>query len=110
MLETRKSLTDSEVRILKLSQKSGQENNRGLADSLCQMCSGGKYGAPICTYIWCKMSPGQEAVSVMSPSQSSAEAALLQLRDLNISIDLVASHPDHSPHSDQVPAAPAEKK
>ena len=60
-------------------------------------------------HLWCKKSPGQEAVSVMSPSQASAEEVTMQLRDLN-SIDLVASHPDHSPHSAQVPAAPAERK
>ena len=65
------------------------------------MCAGHeKYGAP-----------EQGATSVGSPSQASAEGALLQLRNLNfLQLNEVGSHPDHSPHSAQVPAAPAEKK
>ena len=52
----------------------------------------------------------QGAVSVGSPSQAAAEGALLQLRDLNfLQLDEDGLHPDHSPHSAQVPA-PTEKK
>ena len=44
-------------------------------------------------------------ISVGLPSQEAAEAALLQLRNLNfLPVDEVGSHPDHSPHSAQVPA------
>ena len=58
----------------------------------------------------CKKPPEQGTVSVELPSQASAEAAL-QLRNLNfLLLDEVVSHSDHSPHSAQVPAAPAEKK
>ena len=39
----------------------------------------------------------QDSVSVGSPTQSAAEGALLQLRNLNL------LHSDHSPHSAQAP-------
>ena len=65
------------------------------------MCAGHeKYGAP-----------EQGATCVGSPSQASAEGALLQLRNL-VFLPLIqeGSHSDHSPHSAQVLAAPAEKR
>ena len=46
----------------------------------------------------------QGAVSVGSPSQASAEGALMQWRNLNfLQLDEVGSHSDHSPHSAQSP-------
>ena len=48
--------------------------------------------------------PEQGAVSFGSPSQASAEGALLQLRDLNfLPLDKVELQSDHSPHSAQSP-------
>ena len=58
-----------------------------------------------------KKPPEQGAVSVGLPSQAAAEGALLQLRNLNfLPLEQVGLHPDHSPHSAQVLAPPAEKK
>ena len=55
--------------------------------------------------------PEQGAVSYGSPSQASAEGALAHWRDLNfLPLEQVRSHSDHSPHSAQVLAAPAEKR
>ena len=57
-----------------------------------------------------KKPPEQGAVSVGLPSQAAAEGALMQWRDLNfLPLNQVGLHPDHSPHSAQVPATPAEK-
>ena len=55
---------------------------------------------------WVVDSDEQGAVSVGFPSQASDERALLQLRNLNfLQLDEDGSHSDHSPHSDQAPAA-----
>ena len=52
----------------------------------------------------------QGAFSFGSPSQASAEGALLQLRDLNfLPLDKVESQSDHSPHSAQSPATTNKK-
>ena len=74
------------------------------------MCAGHeKYGAHM--VLNAKKPPEQGVTSVGSPSQASAEGALLQLRNLvSLQFNEVGSHPDHSPHSAQVAAAPAEKK
>ena len=87
----------------------GDQGARGLADRSCHMWAGRKYGTP--TQLGCKNSPEQEAVSVGSPSQASADAALMQWRDL-VFLPLIqeGSHSDHSPHSAQELAAPTERK
>ena len=54
---------------------------------------------------WLVGSDGHGAVSVGLPSQASSERAL-QWRNLNFwQLDEDGSHSDHSPHSDQAPAA-----
>ena len=96
-----------EVRILWLRQKSGQEDNGGLADSFLSNVFGGES----MEHPRCKKPPEQGAVSVELPSQEEAKEALGQWRDLNfLPLVQVGSHSDQSPHSAQVLAAPAEKK